>query len=74
MHRNYIIVLIIHFEWTYDKYVLYVLYHIDTDLFVGFCSSLKDAECTSTQLELSMALAIVVDTTTSKPNHNGWLG
>ncbi|CAF1905194.1 unnamed protein product [Rotaria magnacalcarata] len=31
-----------------------------------------NTECTSTQLELSMALAIVVDTTSSKPDHNEW--
>ncbi|UJR10819.1 hypothetical protein I4U23_015006 [Adineta vaga] len=31
-----------------------------------------NTECTSTQLELSMALAIVVNTATSKPNHNEW--
>ncbi|CAF3854820.1 unnamed protein product [Rotaria sordida] len=29
-------------------------------------------ECTSTQLEFSMALAIVVDTTSPKPDHNEW--
>jgi len=34
---------------------------------------LKNAECTSTQLELSMALSIVVDTATSKPGQNGEL-
>jgi hypothetical protein len=34
---------------------------------------MKNAECTSTQLELSMALAIVVDTATSKPGHYGSL-
>ncbi|CAF1058341.1 unnamed protein product [Rotaria sp. Silwood1] len=31
-----------------------------------------NVECTSTQLELSMALAIVVDGTTSKLGHNEW--
>jgi hypothetical protein len=35
--------------------------------------ALKNDECTSTQLELSMALAIVVDTATSKPGYNGEL-
>ncbi len=40
-----------------------------TDLYF----SLKNVECTSTQLELSMALSIVVDTATSKPGYNGEL-
>ncbi|CAF1093440.1 unnamed protein product [Adineta steineri] len=31
-----------------------------------------NTECTLTQLELSMGLAIVVDTATSKPNYNEW--
>jgi hypothetical protein len=34
---------------------------------------IKNTECTSTQLELSMALSIVVDTATSKPGHYGSL-
>jgi len=32
---------------------------------------MKNTECTSTQLELSMALAIVVDGVTSKTGHYG---
>ena len=32
---------------------------------------LQNAECTSTQLELSMSLAIVVDATTAKAGHAG---
>jgi hypothetical protein len=32
---------------------------------------MKNDECTATQLELSMALAIVVDTATSKSGHYG---
>ncbi|CAF0980488.1 unnamed protein product [Adineta ricciae] len=49
------------------------LYNSDYhSLRMDFRQICADTACTSTQLELSMALAIVVNTATSKPNYNEW--